>query len=161
MKKITAILLSVLMLFSVMSVVAAAATIPVEEVVAPRECTHEHKDESPCHCCVACPNIDITYLTACAKNTSTDGKYDGSLCCYECTGIFPCSCGCACCNEDNQGQDITDDDNKIDDYISDADRDNFVSGFQSILKTISDWFDMVFDAIFAFLRFDEIIDKTP
>ncbi|MBQ8502905.1 MAG: hypothetical protein IJ491_01355 [Clostridia bacterium] len=160
MKKLTAIFLSVLMLFSVMGIVASAATIPVEEVAVTGQCTHEHKDDAPCHCCVWCPNIDISYLTSCAKNSSADGKYDGSLCCYECTGIFPCTCGCSCCAEDNQGEDITDGDNKIDDYWTDEDQDNFVSGFQSILKTISDWFDQVFDMIFEFLKFDEIIDRT-
>lgn len=159
MKKLIAIFLSALMLFSVMGIVASAADIIVEEVPVTGQCTHAHKDESPCHCCVYCPNIDISYLTACAKNTSSDGKYDGSLCCYECTGIFPCTCGCACCEEDNQGQDITDGDNTIGDYWTEEDQESFVDGFQAILKQISDWFDKIFDAIFEFLRVDEIINR--
>ncbi len=159
MKKIIAIFLAALMLFSVMGVVASAADIPVSEVEVNGQCLHEHKTEAPCHCCVYCPNIDIGYLTACAKNTSKDGKFDGSLCCYECTGIFPCSCKCPCCAEETggEGEDITDGDNNLDDVWNDQQKDNFVSGFQAILKRISDWFDMVFDAIFAFLRLGEVV----
>ncbi len=158
MKKNVAIFLAALMLFSVMGVVAYAADIPVSEVTPSGQCTHEHKTEEPCHCCVYCPNIDIGYLTACAKNTSTDGKFDGSLCCYECTGIFPCSCGCTCCAEENNGEDITDGDNTLDKIWPDQEKDSFVAGFQAILKQISDWFDTIFDAIFAFLRLGEVVD---
>lgn len=151
MKKIIAVLLSALMIFSVMGVAYAAE---IQEVEVTGQCTHEHKDAAPCHCCLFCPNIDISYLTTCAKNQGDGMKYDGSLCCAECTGIFPCNCGCSCCAE---SQDKDDDGNKLDDLITDADKDSFVAGFQSILKVISDWFDKIFDAIFEFLRFDEVV----
>lgn len=147
MKKIIAVLLSALMIFSVMGVASAA-------VEKSGQCTHKHTDAAPCHCCLYCPNIDISYLTTCAKDKGDGLKYDGDLCCNECTGMFPCNCGCSCCAE---SQDKDDDGNKLDDLISDADKDNFVAGFQSILKVISDWFNKIFDTIFEFLKFDEVI----
>ena len=144
MKKVISILLAALMLFSLTGVVAAAET----------GCQHTHKTEAPCTCCVYCPNLDLGYLTSCGKNDSKDGKFDGSLCCSKCTGIFPCNCGCSCCAEN---ENITDNDSTLDDIWGDQQQDDFVASFQAILKKISDWFDEIFDAIFAFLRIGEVV----
>ena len=36
----------------------------------------------------------------------------------------------------------------------------FIDGFQAILKRISDAFDKFFDAIFEFLRLDEVLGRN-
>lgn len=156
MKKIISVLLAVVMLFT-MGTMAFAVVIEEPEITG--ECRCDEHDTSViggCHCCVLCPNIDKSYLTACAKDKSTDGSYDGSLCCAYCTGIFPCSCGCDCCDPNNQqkpggvlgdGYEIWDEDAQ----------DDFVSGFQKILKRISDVFDRFFDSIFEFLRLEDLL----
>ncbi len=157
MKKVISVLLAIMMLFSAMSTLAFAA-----DVVSPEpKCTCDEHKVSPvgsCHCCVLCPNIDKSYLTSCAKDGKADGTYDGSLCCAYCTGIFPCSCGCSCC--DPAGED----DNKpvigpIEDIWTDDAQEDFIDGFQKILKRISDVFDDFFNKIFEFLRLDEVLGK--
>lgn len=169
MKRLTAILLATLMLFASLCVTASAADI-IEEVPITGECDCEdckyagYSDEmlegkpNDCYCCVLCPKLNKSYLTACAKNTSTDGSFDGSVCCGYCSGIWDakgCGCECECCGVVNE--DITDNDNNIGDYWGEEDQEAFVDGFQSILKQISDWFDAIFDMIFEFLRIDEVL----
>lgn len=150
MKKLTAIILAVLMLFSAMSVMASA--IEIQEVEVTGNCTHHKLNDAVygCTCCIFCPGFDVSLLTACAKNQTNNTKYDGSLCCYECTGIYPCDCGCECCGQ------IEEDEGYLP-IIDENDRENFVSAFQAFLKKVSDWFDMVFNAIFEFLRLDEVL----
>lgn len=157
MKKVISILLVLLVAFSAMSMVAGA------EVVSPTpKCTcddHKKQPANSCHCCVLCPNIDKTYLTACATNDSSDGTYDGSLCCAECTGIWPCNCGCECCKKsgsNSSNKPIIGDGDKI--WDGDA-QEEFVNGFQKILKRVSDVFDKIFTAIFEFLKIDGVIGK--
>lgn len=159
MKKIISVLLAALMLMSCFTVASFAA----EKVTLEGKCNCDgtHNPAGLCHCCIFCPNIDPGYVTACAKDTlNADVKM---VCCYECTGIYPCACGCSCCALGDE--DITDDDNTFDDYVTEQDKESFVDGFQAILKTISDFFDKLFDTIFEFLGIDEILgsqgDKLP
>ncbi len=155
MKKVISLVLAVLMVMSVMAF--AVSAIEIEEAPITGVCTcKDHDAKNACHCCVLCPNLDKSYLTACAKNTSADGGFDGRVCCNKCTGIWPCNCGCECCLEHDQ--DI--DDVTGGPILSDDTQKDIVSAFQNILKQISDWFDNLFDAIFEFLRFDEIMGKN-
>lgn len=153
MKKIIAVLLSVLMLFSVMGVMASALSCVCEDV--------PHEEGKPCHCCAACPNIDVSYLSSCAIDSSEDNaSFDGSLCCAACKGVVPCYCGCSCCTKENStDDDIKDNDNIIDDYWTEEDQNNFVRSFQKVLKQISDFFDELFETIFEFLRVDDVLGK--
>ena len=159
MKKVISVLLALVMLFT-MGTMAFAAVIEDTTVPEEAKCTcgdaHKVAPLNSCHCCVLCPNIDRSYLTSCAKDTSEDGLYDGSLCCAYCTGIFPCSCGCSCCdpnNKDTSGGILGDGYEIWDDEA----QDDFVSGFQKILKRISDVFDKFFDSLFEFLRLDDLL----
>lgn len=160
MKKVISVLLTMLMLFSVMGTVALAVDNEVPGPTGECGCADHTIAAEGCHCCVLCPNIDISYLTACAKNSSAGGSYDGSLCCYKCTGIWPCDCGCDCCGEsagsDNNNPIIGD----IDDIWTEEAQDDFVDGFQKILKRISDAFDNFFNKIFEFLRLDEVLGRN-
>ena len=153
MKKFISLILAVIMVFS-MGVVAFAEGVAYEG-----SCAHEHKTNAPCHCCIFCPNLDKTYLTSCAKDSSADGiTYDGTLCCYECTGIYPCDCGCSCCEVKNE--DIADGDNKLDEIWTPERQESFVDAFQAILKKISDFFDNFFDTLFELLKVDEVLGRT-
>lgn len=150
MKKIIAVLLSVLMLFSVMTVMASAFSCTCTDV--------PHEEGKSCHCCAACPNLDLSYLSSCAIDQSTDGSFDGSVCCADCKGVLPCYCGCACCTDDGQtNDDIKDTDNTLDKIWDEEDQSNFVRSFQKILKQISDFFDDLFETIFEFLRIEDVL----
>ncbi len=154
MKKVISVLLAVMMLFSAMATVAFA------EGEGAALCTCDDHKASPagsCHCCVLCPNIDKSYLTSCAKDGSKDGLYDGSLCCGYCTGIFPCSCGCACCDPEDDEKGNRPIIGWWDEIWNQEAQDDFVDGFQKILRRISDVFDNIFDTIFEFLRLDDLL----
>lgn len=148
MKKIISVLLAALMLVSCFSVVSFAEG---------ETCTCEpgvHIAGGPCHCCVYCPDVDPTYVMECyTKN--------GGFCCDSCDGMYPCNCGAACgCKFCVPGdQNIEDGDNTLDKVVTDQDKQNFVDGFQAILKTISDFFDELFDTIFEFLRLDDVLGR--
>ena len=99
----------------------------------------------------------MSYVTSCVKKSmmETGEKY---VCCYDCSGMRDCGCGCSCCKVIGD-EDVNQDDSMLDDVITEQDKENFVDGFQAILKQISDFFDMVFDAIFEFLRLDEVLGR--
>lgn len=143
MKKLISVFLAALMLMSCLGVVGFAA----DEV----KCTcgvGVHVDGEPCDCCVYCPNPDISKWNTCYRE-------NGAFCCYDCNGMYNCTCDCSCCARGNQ--DINNDDSKVDDVVTEEDKKQFVDGFQAVLKKISDFFDMLFDAIFEFLRIDEVL----
>ncbi len=147
MKKVISILLAALMLMSCMAFGASA----VEGVCTCND--HIAGTDGSCRCCVYCPNIDKSYVLSCVTKNE-NGEY--SFCCYDCDGIWPCDCGCECCEE--KDQDI---DNIFGDPIlSDDTQNDIVSAFQRMLKEISDWFDEFFNAIFEFLRFDDIMGNN-
>ena len=179
MKKIISVLLSVVLAFSCMALTASAlefadepvnagdvdnANMPVLQYKVLGTCDHHFGDEpftGACDCCVLCPNVDASELTDCARGTEPigigDSLFDGYLCCTECTGMWGCDCGCACCGLDH---DQKDNENTLGDIWGEEEQKNFVNGFQAILKTISDAFDKFFDAIFAFLRLDEVLGRN-
>lgn len=177
MKKSISVLLALVMLFGCFAMTASAAVTGGEWVPVGYDvdgayiyqyklygtCTCENADHfngEKCHCCVFCPNLDDSYLTKCAIENNENGEtgFDGTVCCEECTGIWPCNCKCSCCGE--KDQDLDDNNNNIDDIWDEQDQENFVNGFQAILKKISDAFDRFFDAIFAFLRLDEVLGRN-
>ncbi len=59
----------------------------------------DHVAEGPCHCCINCENLDVTYMNSCCEAVFKDGVEYWSLCCEECNGLTDCDCliGCACC----------------------------------------------------------------
>lgn len=176
MKKIIAVLLSVVLAFSCMALTASAlqfdeegefvgdvndANMPVAQYKVLGECEHHYEGSSTgaCKCCVLCPKVDVSSLSNCARGTKADGTigFDGYLCCTKCTGMWGCNCGCACCGIDH---DIEDNNNNIGDIWGEEEQENFVNAFQAILKKISDAFDKFFDAIFEFLRLDEVLGRN-
>ena len=146
MKKVISVLLAALMLMSCFGMVSFA-----EDAVC--KCPQGVQvDGQACHCCVYCPNLDSSYVMNCYF------KY-GAYCCDACNGMYPCNCGltCGCEYCVDADQDISAGDSTLGDIWSEQDQENSVDGFQAILKKISDFFGMVFDAIFEFLRIDEVL----
>lgn len=160
MRKIISVILAALMLFSVMAVSASAAG---------GVCNcDDHVADSTCHCCIYCPeNPSYAYVTPCHKTYDTSkGQYvlTDTYCCGACKGFIDnngkCGCNCDCCTLGIDGS-MGDLSNPIGgkwEEIWDEDaQQSFVDGFQAILKRISDVFDKIFDAIFEFLRLDEVL----
>ena len=54
--------------------------------------------------------------------------------------------------EGNQGEDAA--------PVNEEAQEEFVTGFQAVLKRISDVFDKIFNAIFEFLRLDEVLGRN-
>ena len=146
MKKIISVFLAALMLMACVSVTGMAANGTC--ACAPGV----HVEDQPCDCCVFCPNPDKSKWNTCYRDS-------GEFCCRDCDGIYPCGCECGCEACAAEGQDIDGDKGRLDEVITEQDKENFVNGFQAVLKKISDFFDMVFDAIFEFLRIDEVLGK--
>ncbi len=157
MKKVISVLLAVVMLFT-MSTMAFAVVIEEPEITAKCTCAnHESATLNSCHCCVLCPNIDKSYLTSCAKDKSENGLYDGSLCCANCTGIFPCKCGCDCCDPNNANTGNKPVIGPGEEIWTEEAQDDFISGFQKIIQRIAAVFDEFFNRIFEFLRLEELL----
>ena len=152
MKKIISVLLAVLMIFSVMAVSASAAD------GAMCNCgNHNFDNPTNCYCCINCPTIPENHRFTCTRVEGTTYV----TCCPKCPGYFgatytvcTCNCGCNACGENAS---TNGDSSILDGVVSDKDKENFVDGFQAILKKISDVFDRFFNAIFEFLRIDEIL----
>lgn len=151
MKKALSLFLAVLMLFSVC---AASMSVVAEEIdmqyCTCKDCT---RIVNGCHCCVQCPYLDETYLLSCAKGE--DGHYKGSVCCSECSGIWPCECSCTCC--ENKDQKPGDD--KIEPIIPEQQRETIINAFQNAIKKVAAVFDKIFNAIFTFLKLDGIVKR--
>lgn len=161
MKKIISVLLAVLMIFSSMAMLASATEITDDESTAVDRfgvCTcADHKDDIECCCCIHCETTNDNFRTSCAiPQYDANGNKYYKVCCKDCVGVYPCDCGCVCCSDRNEDIGNKNDSN-VGDYITDADKENFVDGFQAILKRISDFFDMLFNTIFEFLRIDEVL----
>ena len=170
MKKIISVLLAVLMLMSMLAVSGFATELIVRDDTSYRpvnvcKCEdHVGAPKKSCHCCIFCENLDMQYVTTCAKNpdgtlklyTDENGSKYIAVCCANCTGLWPCKCGCECCAEN---ENIGDKDHTLDDVVSDEKKEEYVDGFQKVLKVISDAFDEFFNKIFEFLRIFDIIGK--
>lgn len=152
MKKIISVLLAVLMIFSVMAVSASA-----EDGAMCRCGNHSDEKGVACYCCINCPTLEANHRFSCAKLSGD--TY--STCCTKCPGYFgatynvcTCNCGCDACGENASS---STDGSVIDKVVTEKDKQNFVDGFQAVLKKISDVFDRFFNAIFEFLRIDQIL----
>ena len=145
MKKVISVFLAALMLMSCLAVVGFAAE---------KTCTcgvGVHVDGEPCACCVYCPNPNKSKWNACYSPAKD------SYCCADCTGMYGCTCKCGCEHCKTGNQDIAGDNNTLDKVVDDQTKGELVSGFQGLLKKVSDFFDKIFDAIFEFLRIDEVL----
>lgn len=150
MKKSVSVLLVVLMIFGTIAISASAALC---------ECGNHKfvgKDEY-CNCCIACPNIDLNLVFDCAKNENALGEISVDTCCDACVGysfgVKKCNCVCDCeyCADLNADYDPDEDKSEFGDIITEQDKSDFVSLFQTFLKKISDAFDSFFDTLFGFL----------
>lgn len=172
MKRIIAVLLAAIMLCGCMSVSAFATDVKVEDnlfggeykTVIEGQCTcnaGQHKDKGDC--CIYCPNLDHSLVKSCVtwvtNPDNPEGKKLAAACCVDCTGLVGCrcNCGCAACAKDSV--DVDEGDSTLGEFWGPTEQENFINGFQAILKKISDAFDAFFDAIFKFLRIDEVIGK--
>ncbi len=149
MKKTLSILMTILIIALSFTFVASAAC----------ECReHKASPANSCHCCIDCDNFDEHWASSCVKKTDAEGKIvidKESRCCIHCTGLLDCSCGCECCvagdgnNSSAPGQ-----------ILTPEQQDQVVDTFQNVLGRIREFFDKLFDAIFEFLRFDEIMGNN-
>ncbi len=151
MKKVISIILSLIMIASVFALPVGAVT------VSATECTCEdHTADEPCHCCLYCDNFDNKYRTTCAK-LEEDGTY--SVCCADCSGIFPCECDCPCCGKNAEG---TPENNGNAPVLTPDQQEEVISSFQAVMKKIVEFFNEFFNYIFEFLKFADIMgSETP
>ena len=160
MKKIISVVLAALMLFSVMAVSASATA----------ECTcgPDHKGGYDCLCCVYCPDLPEGRRVSCSTKNA-DGEYE--FCCKDCQGFLGvdgkcgCKADCECCVLKEDGTtggtgDFVAPGGTLDEVWGEEQQNSFVEGFQAVLKKISDVFDKIFDAIFEFLRLDEVLGRN-
>ena len=162
MRKIISVLLVVLMLFSAVAVSASAAN-------GVCKCGDDHREDNTCHCCIYCPeNPSYAFVTPCYKKYDNGGYVlEEKTCCDDCSGFInnegTCGCACECCTLNVDGT-FGDKSEPIGGYWpdlwSEENQEEFVNGFQAILKRISDVFDAIFDAIFEFLRLDEVLGRN-
>lgn len=152
MKKALSIFLAVIMLMSVMSLAASAV------VKEPGVCMCEdHNRTGPCHCCIYCEHLDVTYkLDCCKKETLYNGDEVWTFCCPTCTGLWNCECvGCSCCSE--KTDDMLDDGSTS--LIPPSTQNSLVKAFQNAINKIKAVFDSFFDSIFEFLRIDDFFGE--
>ncbi len=152
MKKALSLFLAVLL---ILSTFAVSFGVFAEDKVDMGACTCKDCTQvmNGCHCCAYCPYLDKTYLLSCAKDK--DGNFSGSFCCGQCDGIWPCDCTCDCCKD----KDSKPGDSDSKPILTPDQQKDFIKGFQTVLKKVADVFDMIFDAIFKFLRIDDWINK--
>ena len=150
MRKIISVLLVTLMLFSVVAVSVSAAD--------GCGCT-SHIEDRDCRCCINCPTLPKEIVKSCAKDAN--GNITGNRCCASCAGYLQknagCGCSCSCCGKDAGANDGSFD---LSGVVTEKDKQNFVDTFQAILGKISAAFDRFFDAIFEFLRLDDILGRN-
>ena len=155
MRKIISVFLVALMLFSVMAVSASAVVCSCG--------AHDDSKGANCYCCVDCPKLEAGLRLGCAKIVGD--HYE--TCCDNCKGFttgYACNCAayddCDCSYCKSPSGSVPSYDDVKDQIWGEEQQDNFVDGFQAVLKKISDAFDKFFDAIFKFLRIDEILGRN-
>lgn len=150
MKKALSVFLATLMILSCFTI--GFGVIAADEADPQCTCADCTKVPSGCHCCAYCTYLDTTYLCSCAKDET--GKFKGSFCCGDCNGIWPdCGCECSCCQKDINA-DPSDSNEPL---IPEKQRETIVKVFQNVIQKIAAVFDMLFDAVFEFLRIDDLI----
>lgn len=115
------------------------------------------------------------YLDADIMDGNGNVIYDGDntvhyywkvKCCDDCTGKTGCKCDCKlengktnkcpyCVNTDDDNID-----NKVDQGIQSA-QNGFINGIQTALKSVRDVMYKLFDALFEFLRLEDLLGKKP
>lgn len=161
MKKVLSVFLALIMVFSCIGIISVSAA------DATKKCTClDCKKEDGCHCCIYCEYLDANYVLKCV-NVDEDGNY--VFCCDECTGIFPCKCGSKfheyideetqekvthplCCMNNYEEIDM----GEGTPIFTPDQQDQIVTGFRNVLKTISDIFNRLFDAVYEWLRIGEL-----
>ncbi len=91
--------------------------------------------------------------------------YWKAKCCDDCTGKVGCKCNCKDGKEPNCPYCIdNDEDDNIDDKINggiNAAQNGFINGIQTALKAVRDVMYELFDALFEFLRLEDLLGKLP
>lgn len=163
MKKALSVLLSVVMILSVLS---AGFCVFAEDIRFnydyPCNCGSKHIAYDPanpdtknvCHCCAFCDNLDKRYVTSCVKDiTNEEGKVIGkTFCCDKCTGVFPCSCGCECC----ENFEVKDDSDPFGPIFDNPTQNALIERFQEVIQKIASVFDKLFNAVYEFLRIGDL-----
>lgn len=150
MKKALSILMSILIVLS-LSLFAFGAEAGV------CDCKDHTNSEKGCHCCINCNNLDTYYLTSCASDGKGNIESPLVLCCNECTGIRPCSCGCDCCIVDDTAGTEYEGNGQI---FTEDQQEEIVNTFQKVLGRLREFFDELFNRIFEFLRFDDVMGNN-
>ena len=152
MKKALSILMSIL-------IIALSFTFIASAVDACPECgSKEHKAEK-CGCCLYCPNLDTALVVPCIRDGAgikKDHNGEIAFCCRECDGWYPCDCSCDCCVKG--ASDFENSNNNQ--ILNENQQQQVISGFQAVMARLREFFDKLFDTIFEFLRFDEIMGNN-
>ncbi len=158
MKKVISVLLSLVMVMSCLGVLAVAGVDGTTGI-----CVCQNHITENCSCCVYCPQLSESAKAGCVtREDKGDGYYLIIACCESCTGLAFCDCGesngcsCSSCKDEN----IEDSEASQGALLPEDVQSDIVSWFQLILGRISDAFDVFFDAIFEFLRLDEVLGRT-
>ena len=154
MKKTLSILLTVLMIALSFTFLVSAEDAPVCNCY-----DHQASPAYSCKCCFYCDNLNVNAVTPCMKDGNGVKKdADGFVvetCCGFCDGWREgCHCDCECCPK---GTTSNDQNNEL---LDDNQKEQVVNGFQKVLARFREFFDNLFNTIFEFLRFDEIMGNN-
>lgn len=153
-------------------------------------CNNPCTGEFGCTCCELCPGhidengnatntsgylpchydfyLDVDILDADGniihKGDQTTHYYWKAKCCDACTGKVGCKCDCKKGREPNCPYCIDDTKDDVGDKIEDGIHKGqlgYINGIQKALTSMRDVMYKLFDALFKFLRLDEILGKWP
>lgn len=159
MKKALSVVLALIMIMTCGMVAFATEAEVLGEVGTYKVCEcKDCKKAAGCTCCIFCPYLNEDFILQCVKPVEgPEGERHVVKCCANCSGLFPCDCGSKCGCATCDGESIEKDDGSGDPLLTPEQQEKFVNGFQKIIKIISDAFNKFFDAIFEFLRIDQVI----
>lgn len=156
MKKTLSVILAIVMILTCF--VAAVAAVPADHAAICGHCGSCTAKAGTCAECIYCPNLEKGRICSCVgEYDEATGEY--SFCCANCTGLWPCECGRDCGCEYCLGQSQEIDDGTGDPIIPPKTQEQIIANFQKIIRQIADALDKFFDAIFEFLRLDEVIGR--